>query len=234
MDTAAPLGGFGDDALAFYEGLEADNSKTYWNAHRDLYESAVRAPMQSLLDVLASEFGEARVFRPYRDVRFSADKSPYKTQAGAVLHHGDGVGSLYLQISAKGLMVAGGYYQMTTDQVARYRAGVDAESGAQLAEATDALTALGFTLGGEVLRRAPRGVAADHPRIDLLRHKGIAAMREHGVPEWLAGPQCAEHIAADWRAIAPLNQWLSRHVGAPEVVEGDAAPARRGRVSPLG
>jgi uncharacterized protein (DUF2461 family) len=71
--------GFTDDALEFYDRLIADNSKTYWTAHKAVYDHAIAAPMQALVDALAPEFGSGRLFRPYRDVRFSKDKTPYKT-----------------------------------------------------------------------------------------------------------------------------------------------------------
>lgn len=76
------------EALEFYEGLEAENSKAYWQRNREVYDRMVRAPMEALLEEVAPEWGEGRIFRPYRDVRFSADKSPYKTHIGAVV--GDG------------------------------------------------------------------------------------------------------------------------------------------------
>src|SRR3712207_2500424 len=85
--SAVSFTGFPDEGLVFYEGLEADNSKTYWTEHRHLYEECVRTPMQALADELAPEFGSPKLFRPYRDVRFSHDKTPYKTHQGAVLHH---------------------------------------------------------------------------------------------------------------------------------------------------
>ena len=66
--------GFPDEALVFYEGLEADNSKAYWTDHKAVYDGCVAAPMKALLEELTS-FGEAKLFRPYRDVRFSKDKS---------------------------------------------------------------------------------------------------------------------------------------------------------------
>ncbi len=93
--------GFPDEGLVFYEGLEADNSKTYWTRHRHTYDDAVRAPMQALLDELADEFGSPKLFRPYRDVRFSNDKTPYKTHQGAVVNpEGRGAGAWYVQVSA--------------------------------------------------------------------------------------------------------------------------------------
>ncbi|TAL12327.1 MAG: DUF2461 family protein, partial [Frankiales bacterium] len=75
--------GFPEEALVFYEGLEADNTKAYWTDHKALYDRTVKAPMEALLAQLEPEFGPATFFRPYRDVRFSKDKTPYKTHAGA-------------------------------------------------------------------------------------------------------------------------------------------------------
>ena len=126
--------GFGDAVVDFYEGLEADNTKAYWTDHKAVYDEQVRAPMVALLADLSAEFGGGKVFRPYRDVRFAADKTPYKTQCGAT------AGPHYVQVSADGLMVAGGYYRMTSAQVARYRAAVDDERhGPALEEIVESL-----------------------------------------------------------------------------------------------
>lgn len=92
--------GWPSDAIDFYEGLEADNSKTYWGENKAVYERAVLGPMTELLAELAAEFGAGRVFRPYRDVRFSADKAPYKTTIAASLELGG-----YIQLSSAGLGV---------------------------------------------------------------------------------------------------------------------------------
>lgn len=220
--------GFPDEALAFYDGLEADNSKAYWTDHKDVYERAVREPLLALLDALEPEFGPAKLFRPYRDVRFSADKSPYKTHQGAVVGDGTSSGTLYVQLSADGLMTGGGYYVMAKDQLVRYRAAVeDDAAGGRFADVVAGLVGSGFRLAGETLKRAPRGVDPEHPRVDLLRHKGIAALREHGSPRWLSTAKALDRIAADWRAIAPFNAWLGREVGPAEPTEGDPS-ARRG------
>ena len=86
--TAMTFSGWPIEAVEFYEGLEADNSKVYWQEHKAVYDRFVKAPMEELLAELADEFGAGRLFRPYRDVRFSADKTPYKTNCAARL--GDG------------------------------------------------------------------------------------------------------------------------------------------------
>ncbi len=231
-DEVTAFRGFPEEALLFFEGLEADNSKSYWSDHRDRYERAVHGPMLALLAALEPEFGAGKMFRPYRDVRFSADKTPYKTHAGAVVGTGDAAGSCYVQVSAAGLMVGAGYYHLAADQLSRYRESVAADGpGRRLAAEVDRLQAAGWTLVGDRLTRAPRGVDPDHPRIELLRHKGLAAMLEFGAPDWLSDPRCLQEVAAAWRRAQGLTGWLARHVGPAEPVDGDPRSARAGRVT---
>src|SRR5262245_59994914 len=129
----AACGGFPAATFDFYRDLEDDNSEEWWAAHKDVYKSAVRAPMESLLAELEPTFGAGKVFRPYRDVRFSADKRPYKTHQGAFVAVADGLG-YYLQVDADGLYVGGGFHHHAPDQVTRYRAAVDDDAkGSELA-----------------------------------------------------------------------------------------------------
>jgi uncharacterized protein (TIGR02453 family) len=119
------IDGFTAEAFGFYRGLVADNSRAYWAEHKAVYERAVRAPMQALLDGLSGEFdADVALFRPHRDVRFSADKSPYKTSQGGFLAAAPGVG-YHLAISADGIVLGGGFHAHTRDQTRRYRAAVD-------------------------------------------------------------------------------------------------------------
>jgi uncharacterized protein (DUF2461 family) len=74
--------------VEFFSGLQADNTKAYWTAHKAVYEESVREPMAELLGELSGEFGPGRIARPYRDVRFRPDKSPYKTEIYASLDRG--------------------------------------------------------------------------------------------------------------------------------------------------
>ena len=140
--------GFPDEGLVFYEGLEADNTKTYWTRHKAGYDEHVRAPLLALIEELTPEFGTAKVFRPYRDVRFSNDKTPYKTHQGAVVTpDGRGAGSWYVQISAHGLRVSGGCWRLESDQVDRYRRAVaDDVQGPRLQAEVDRLAAAGFSI----------------------------------------------------------------------------------------
>ncbi|MGM7647035.1 DUF2461 domain-containing protein [Nocardia sp. JW2] len=202
--TGFPLAG-----LDFYEDLEADNSKAFWTAHKHTYDEAVRAPMVALTTELAAEFGDARVFRPYRDVRFSADKTPYKTHQGAVVHLSPGVG-WYVQISAAGLAVGGGCFRPAPSALAVLRATIDDDvRGRELEGILAAITAAGFDLGGEQLKTRPKGYPADHPRIGLLRHKSLIVRRDYGAPDWLETPAGVTEVRRAWNELRPLIEWLA-------------------------
>src|SRR5689334_5803257 len=121
--------GWSPEAVEFLQDLQTDNTKAYWSAHKDFYEASVREPMAELVDELSGEFGPGRIARPYRDIRFRADKSPYKTEIYATLDRGG-----YVRFSADGLRAALGYYLMSAGQLERYRQAVDDETkGAGLA-----------------------------------------------------------------------------------------------------
>ncbi|TRY20234.1 DUF2461 domain-containing protein [Tessaracoccus rhinocerotis] len=206
-------------AIDFYEDLERDNSREWWQAQRARYTDDVRAPMEALAAVLEEEFGSAKVFRPNRDVRFSADKSPYKTHQGFVVPLAEGIG-WYVQVSAEGLMTAGGWWRGTPEMIAAYRAALleeeDHDAGEELERILQDLREAGYAIGGDRLRTKPRGVAAEHPFLDLLRHRSLTAERQHGEPEWLPTPGAAERVAADWRAYRPLMQWLAANVSGTD------------------
>jgi uncharacterized protein (TIGR02453 family) len=208
--------GFPDEGLVFYEGLEADNTKTYWTRHKDDYETHVRAPLLALLEELAPEFGVAKVFRPYRDVRFSHDKTPYKTHQGAVVTpEGRGLGSWYVQISADGLRTSGGSWRLESDQVDRFRRAVaDEVQGARLQAEVERLEAAGYAIEGDRLVRIPAGHPADSPRAHLLRHKSLHASRHWEPADWLHDRRALEEVRAAWREVRALNDWLADNVGA--------------------
>jgi uncharacterized protein (TIGR02453 family) len=207
--------GWPAEALEFFEGLEADNSKVYWQRNRDVYDRMVRAPMEELLNELAPEWGEGRIFRPYRDIRFSPDKSPYKTNIAAVI--GDG----YVYLSAHGLGAGCGMYEMAPDQLDRYRAAVGKDrSGENLADLVASARAAGLDVTGhEVLKTAPRGYPKDHPRIKLLRFKGLITWREWPAGPWLGTRRAKTRVAEFFRLSRPLNEWLQTNVGPSTLPE---------------
>lgn len=209
-------------AVEFYEGLEADNSKVYWTEHKAVYERDVKGPMEALLTELADEFGEGRIFRPYRDVRFSPDKSPYKTAMGATV--GDG----YVQVSADGLMAASGMYHMMPDQLDRYRKAVAGDkTGAGLERVIASLQKAKVDVQGiDALKTAPKGYPKDHPRVELLRNKGLIAGKSWSPAGWLGTASARTRVVEVLRAARPLNDWLFEHVG-PSAMEEDSGTGRR-------
>jgi len=206
--------GWPQDALDFYSGLEADNSKTYWLAHKQTYDECVKGPFLALSDEIEREFGPLHVFRPNRDIRFAKDKSPYKTAAAAVTES-EGGAAYYVQISSEGLYVGSGYYHLAPDQLERYRAAVaDSKSGPKLAAAVAGLRKNRYEVASrESLQRAPRGFAPDHPRVELLRMKGMHVGRTFGAPAWVHTSRALDRIVTAWRDAASANRWLDKYVG---------------------
>jgi uncharacterized protein (TIGR02453 family) len=206
-------------ALDFYEDLEADNSKAFWSAHKHVYEESVRAPLEGVVSDVGVEFGSAKLFRPYRDVRFSKDKSPYKTNIAAVV--GDG----YVSLDAKGLGAGVGMWEMAPDQLERYRAAVDDNrAGGRLARVVADIRGTGAEAAGHgVLKTAPKGYPKDHPRIELLQYKGIVAWRDWPAGAWLGTARAKDRVVELFRVAKPLNAWLKTNVGpstAPDRTRG--------------
>jgi uncharacterized protein (TIGR02453 family) len=201
--------GFPAAALDFYDDLEMDNSKTFWTANKHIYEESVRAPMVALLAALEDEFGAAKIFRPYRDVRFAKDKTPYKTAQGAFIALGPSTG-YYVQVAAPGVRVGAGFYEASADRLARVRAAIDEDRrGKQLEKLLAELQASGWTLGGDRLKTTPRGYTADHPRIELLRHKSMTLGKSYGFEPIIHTPALIDQIRTDWRATAPFLDWIN-------------------------
>ncbi|WBQ03551.1 DUF2461 domain-containing protein [Kribbella sp. CA-293567] len=201
--------GFPAAALDFYDDLELDNSKTFWTANKHVYEESVKAPMVALLAELEPEFGAAKIFRPYRDVRFAKDKTPYKTAQGAFVDLGPSTG-YYVQVSAPGVRVGAGFYEASSERLGRIRTAIDEDRrGKQLEKLLLALQAEGWELGGEKLKTSPRGYDADHPRIDLLRHKSMSVNKSYGFEPIIHTADLVDQIRRDWRAAAPLLDWIA-------------------------
>jgi len=226
---AAPIApqsfhGFQPEAFAWFEGLEADNSRAWFTAHRDVYEKAVRGELEAMLEELADELGgRVRMFRQNRDVRFSADKSPYKTTTyGLIIDRPESLAGLYAQLSGAGLFAGTGYHVLARDQLARFRDAIaDDASGPALEAAVGAARAAGLELYGEALRTAPRGFPRDHPRAELLRHRSLVAGKrlERGRDGAITRDAALDHARATWAACAAMNAWLDEHVRDSEEPE---------------
>jgi uncharacterized protein (TIGR02453 family) len=202
--------GWPSEAIEFFDGLEFDNSKAFFDEHKATYLECVKGPMEALLAELAPEFGAPKIFRPNRDVRFSKDKTPYKTNIAALVG-----GSGYLSLSAEGLGVGGGMVHLMPDQLDRYRKAVDHDTtGAALELVVATARKQGYECGPhEALKTAPKGYPKDHPRIDLLRAKGIILWRSWPVDGVLSTRKAKDRVVKGLRAAIPLRAWLTEHVG---------------------
>jgi uncharacterized protein (TIGR02453 family) len=227
--------GFTARTFNWFEGLEADNSKRYFSEHRETFEDSVRGAFEAMLYELADRLGgEVRIFRQHRDIRFSPDKSPYKTRTYGVITERPGSdAALYAQISAGGLFAATGYYVMARDQLERFREAVSAEeTGPQLERAVAHAEAAGVEFYGETLKTAPRGYPRDHPRIKLLRHSSAIGGKQLAPRRKRIDREAAlKHATATWAACERLNEWLERNVGPTELEQppGRGAIRRRPR-----
>jgi uncharacterized protein (TIGR02453 family) len=174
----------------------------------------VRGPLEELLDTLAADLGgDVKVFRQHRDVRFSPDKSPYKTRTYGVAFAEPA--PLFVQVDRTGLFAGTGYHQLDSQQLARFRHAVAADAaGPALERAIGAAHTAGIDTFGEVLKTAPRGYPRDHPRVALLRHKALfGGRRLEAGPEGIPAAAAIDHARATWEACAPMNAWLAEHVG---------------------
>ena len=204
--------GFPAEGFAFYERLAAHNTKAWWAEHRSTDDDCIKAPMTALLAELEGEFGEGKVYRPYRDTRFSKDKAPLKDHQGAVVMIEDAIG-YYVQVSASGLMVGGGLYAPAPTQLARLRAAIASAAGVTLEAELARLRRGRWEIDGSQLKTRPKGYAADAPRLDLLRMTRVVATRTYDDPKTLGARKVLEVVRKDWRAITPMMEWLADHAG---------------------
>ncbi len=213
--TAPRFRGFGPAVTDWFVALASDNSRAYWAATRDIWQRDVRDPLEALLAELAEEAGgRVKLFRPHRDQRFARGGGPLKANAGGLLlGAAASAASRYLEVSAEGFYVGTGLYRFERDQLGRYRAAAAGDAGDTLARALEAVRRTGREIGGETLRRAPQGVASDHPRIELLRRKGVyvgASLPPGDALETRAPIELAHRV---WADAAGVVAWLDAHVG---------------------
>jgi uncharacterized protein (TIGR02453 family) len=207
-----PFTGWPPEALDWFRGLEANNSRAWFQEHRSTYDDAVRGPLESLLAEVADEFGDGKVARPNRDTRFSADKSPYKLQIYATIPHAGG--GWYVQLREEGLFAGGGLYAPDSRQLSSLRAAIaDDRAGAQLESVIQTLRAdrLELMVDG-ALKTAPRGFSVDHPRIALLRLRHLAAGIQYEPARWLHTARAKDRVVAAWRAVRPLLEWCAARI----------------------
>jgi uncharacterized protein (TIGR02453 family) len=232
--SGSPLGkfdGFSDEAIGFFLELQAEQSRDWFKAHQDDYVRLCRRPMELLVSELQERLAdvyphlkdvEPKIFRIQRDTRFSKDKSPYKTnvaadmpirppQAGEDQHMTPG---MYFSFGLDGEFIAVGAWHMGPETLQRYRQTLDnPKLGRELKKAVDTLIKEGWQIGSmETLKRVPSPYPQDHPRADLLKHKGLAVSIQpnEGISASAAYLGWAE---ARLREAAPMVNFLDRHLG---------------------
>lgn len=225
---AMTFAGFSRDTVAFLRELEKDNTKAFFDANKDRFERIWITPAKDFvvavgtkLQKLAPEIQfEPRVggslMRMNRDVRFSRDKSPYKTHLDLFFWAGEDKGwerpGFFFRLTAKQLMCGAGIHTFEKDALAKYRAAVaDDASGPALARLVAKLRKEeGLVVGREDYKKVPKGLPADHPRAELLRFGALYAAFETPVPPELSTPRFVDLVVARFKTTSPLRDWLSR------------------------
>ncbi|MEM6959919.1 MAG: DUF2461 domain-containing protein [Myxococcota bacterium] len=207
--------GFPKDALAFLAELEKNNNREWFLANKPRYEAVLKAPLEAFVADGERAYGSGKKFRIYQDQRFHKDRPPYKTHGSAVFERRGIVH--YLHVEKDHLFAACGCYQMARDQLKRFWAAIDdARSGKKLEKLLADAAKAKLEIGGSALKTAPRGYAKDHPRVELLRHKGLTVSRRFETRPWFHSKQCGEKVVDVFEAAAPINAWLEKHVGESE------------------
>ena len=218
--------GMPDEGLAFLEDLEEHNTKEFFDPRKRLFTEQVQAPFAVLVEAAAARLrgtvpglGKPKVFRIYRDLRFSKDKTPYKTSMSASVpsrsrEEGDGPGvdtGFYVNVGPAGLYAASGLYHPGRPELERVRAAIaDPGSGEELEAILRKAAAKGLEPYLDPLQRMPKPWPADHPRAHLLKGRSLVLNRQHERARWLQTAELLDRLVADWKAMVPFNGWLER------------------------
>src|SRR5690606_32187076 len=217
--------GFADERARFFHALARNQNREWFLAHKHEYEQGWREPMLALLWEVRAKvvrtygedvLGEPKVFRIFRDVRFSRDKSPYKAHVAGYLPlvstggRVPGPVALYVHLGTD-RYVGAGHWMMDAAQLARFRSAVlDERRGAALARIVKRLEKAGFELGSrETLKKVPRGVDPAHPRAELTKRKGLVVGFPPLPPKLIVSPELVDWLAGHARAAAPFVGWLA-------------------------
>ena len=213
--------GFGPQALPFFKGLAFHQTREWFEANRATYERDVKTPFGDLIEALSAAFAKsgvplrgdrkASLFRLNRDVRFSKDKSLYKTHAGAVLTRSGAKndnGLMYIHVAPEGCFVAAGFYYPEPETLLRYRRSI-ARAPKEWARLIASLAKKGLELSDEgALQRAPRGFeAVDDPAIAAaIKRKSFICRRPIDTAR-LASPDLVKELLVFAKDSSPLLAW---------------------------
>ncbi len=226
MSSIPPFSGFPPQGLQFWADLVHNNNREWFAEHKQTYLDHVVAPTRSFVQELGSRLqlispgiqadtrtnGSGSMMRIYRDIRFSKDKTPYKTWMGVVFWEGSGKKtespSFYFELNAQGARYHFGAYVFPKPILAAYREAVDGEAGEKLTDVLAQVRGAGYEIGGDKYKRVPRGYDKDHPHADLLLYKGLHASSPPITLEQLATPDLIDICFDHSQKMAPLHQWM--------------------------
>lgn len=231
MSDQPVFAGFSKATVRFYADLRRNNTKAWFEAHRETYEGQVLAPAKLFVAAMGAKLKtivpaivavpavNKSIFRINRDTRFSLDPAPYKTNLG--IYFWDGARSrmesagFYVGLEPPDVMLGGGMYMIPDALLARYRkAVVDARRGAELGRIVAALRAVpGCAVEGAHYKRVPAGFDPGHPNAELLKHKGLYAGFEARVPPEFYGPEFVDYCFERFAPVVPLHRWLMKLFG---------------------
>ena len=198
--------GFPRDAFSFWKGLEKNNNRDWFQAHKERYEQSVRRPMQLLIEEFTPLYGPGRLSRINKDMRFAKEK-PYKNYLAT------GLGGSYISFSKEGLWVGTGMYKPEPAALRQLRDAIaDDSSGRELTKIIASLRRKGFDIDTHArLEKPPRGYDATHPRVELLRMKDIYVGKLFG-PSDLSSAKVLDAVVKAITDLGPFRLWLRTHV----------------------
>jgi uncharacterized protein (TIGR02453 family) len=227
MQTLAPFDGFADPDATFFRKLARNQNREWFQAHKGEYEDGYVAPMTALLEEVRPriapffdryDVGGPKIFRIYRDVRFSKDKTPYKTHIGGYLPLVSGTKAsgrwelpvpLYVQLGAE-TFVGAGSYMLAPEQISHLRSAIDdAQRGVALVKLCDKLAKAGYAISGEALKTVPRGYDPEHPRAEWLKRKSLTIDSPPLPRDLLGSRRLIDWLVKATKPVAPLMIWLA-------------------------
>jgi uncharacterized protein (TIGR02453 family) len=234
MNESGAFEGFPDGTFEFLRGLSVNNDKSWFDRHRRDYESFYLQPALAFIATIGPRLQaevdpavkfEPRIngslFRIQRDVRFSKDKTPYKTNLDVWFWRGDRKGwdtpGFFLRLTPEQLILGAGMHQFGSEALKRYREAVlDARLGTSLTEVVAAMEAAGaYEVGGETRKTVPRGFDPQHERARFLKHEGLHAGLETALPPEAASAAFVDYCLQRFKAVSPINGWLQEALAQP-------------------
>jgi len=223
----AKFSGFPRQYFSFFNQLKKNNSKEWFEKHRGDYDEFVLHPAREFVIEMGKKLRKIApgvnaipkinqsLFKINRDVRFSKDKSPYKTYMGIWLWEGNRKrmesSGFYLHVENKNLLIGVGIKMFPKPLLDRYRkAVVDKKQGAALKSAVNKVTAKGCLIDGKHYKKIPRGYDAEQPNAEYLLYNGLTARVEEKVPDAFHSDAIIDYAYAHYKNMLPLHRWLRR------------------------